>query len=108
MKAPGTILSLPLAGVLFLMLFVSPFFLVQVLPRSVTQEAWFVAGVNERGEAEESLVTYSIAGGVFRLLPHFDSSGWLWRGSCLAHQWYFEPVARVLRKFGWCSRFRYL
>jgi hypothetical protein len=106
-KREAALFWLPVVSALFVALLSGPFFLVQVLPESVTQKAWFVAGVSDEGEKEEDVITYSIAGGIFRQAPPSGSSV-LWSASLFAHRWYFEPTARVLRKIGWGREYRYL
>lgn len=105
MKAETKYHILPLCAVVLICIFPIPYLIVQALPDSLTQQGWFVKSPDGYGGMEDGLVTYSQAGGLFRTSP---ASGVAWEASLFANRWYFSPIASVLNKMGWGSRYKFL
>ena len=97
---------LPLCCVVLICLYPVPFFAIQALPASVTQEGWLMDLSDGKGGKLEIVASNGVAQGLFRGTG--SSTSLLWQVSLFAKEWYFVPIARVLRRAGWGPVFKYL
>ncbi len=104
MKKPPAFLAAP---VVIVLLFLAPFFLVQILPDSITDKTWIYTQRAPDGTEESTWISHSVRNGIFRWFNPGTHPGLL-RLSLFLQQYYFAPIATVLHKSLGLNSYKFL